>query len=84
MKYDLWAPKRWEPLDMWPLLERITCPTLVLRGADSPVLRPEVAEAMVAQMPNARLKVVPEAGHGIGLDNPEVFESEIRAFLTSA
>jgi esterase len=81
MKYDLWAPRRWEPLDLWPLLERISCPTLLVRGADSPVLRPEVADQMVRTMPNSRLVVVPEAGHGIGLDNPKVFESAIREFL---
>jgi pimeloyl-ACP methyl ester carboxylesterase len=81
MKYDLWAPKRWEPADLWPMLEQITCPTLLLRGVDSPALRQEVAEEMAARMPHCRLVVVPDAGHGVGLDNPSVFESEIRAFL---
>jgi len=81
MKYDLWAPKRWQPLDLWPMLERITCPTLLVRGADSPVLRQEVAEEMVEHMPDARLVVVPNAGHGIGLDNPAEFERVIRDFL---
>ncbi|HEV7664594.1 MAG TPA: alpha/beta hydrolase, partial [Chloroflexota bacterium] len=81
MKYDLWAPKRWEPLDLWPLLGQITCPVLLLRGSDSPVLRQDMAEAMVQQIPNAELRVVPDAGHGIGMDNPAVFESTIREFL---
>jgi pimeloyl-ACP methyl ester carboxylesterase len=81
MKYDLWAPKRWEPLDLWSLLERISCPTLLMRGVDSPVLRQDVAEDMVRRMPNSRLVVVPQAGHGIGLDNPAVFQRAIRDFL---
>jgi pimeloyl-ACP methyl ester carboxylesterase len=83
-RYDLWAPKRWEPMDLWPLLERITCPTLVVRGAESAVVRPEVAEDMVRALPDARLVVVPNAGHGVGLDNPELFEAVIREFLLSA
>jgi pimeloyl-ACP methyl ester carboxylesterase len=81
MKYDLWAPKCWQPLDLWPVLEQITCPTLVVRGGDSPVLRQEIAEAMVTRMPNARLAVVPNAGHAVGLDNPSEFERVIREFL---
>jgi pimeloyl-ACP methyl ester carboxylesterase len=28
--------------------------------------------------------VVPNAGHGVGLDNPELFEAVIREFLLSA
>lgn len=81
MKYDLWAPKCWQPEDLWSLLERITCPTLLVRGAESPVLRQDVAEEMLRRMPDARLVVVPNAGHGIGLDNPADFERVIREFL---
>ena len=80
-KYDLWAPKRWEPLDLWPRLQDIHCPTLLVRGAESPVLQPEVAERMVQELPDSRLVVVPNAGHSIGADNPAVYEAAIRDFL---
>jgi pimeloyl-ACP methyl ester carboxylesterase len=81
MKYDLWAPKCWQPLDLWPMLPRITCPTLLLRGEESPVLRQSVAEEMVKHMPAARLRVISHAGHGVGLDNPSEFQTVIRDFL---
>jgi pimeloyl-ACP methyl ester carboxylesterase len=80
--YDLQAPKCWQALDLWPLLPRITCPTLLVRGAESPVLRPEVAQQMVAAMPNCKFVEIPGAGHSIGLDNPTAFDAALRDFLT--
>jgi len=80
-KYDLQAPKRWKPLDLWPRLQDIGCPTLLVRGAESPVLSQEVAERMVQEIPDCRLVVVPNAGHSIGADNPPVYEAAIRDFL---
>jgi len=80
-KYDLWAPKDWAPLDLWPRLGEIRCPTLLVRGAESPVLRQDHAERMVKAIPNCQLVVVPGAGHGIGSDNPVMYERCIRQFL---
>lgn len=80
-KYDLRAPKRWEPLDLWPRLQEIRCPTLLIRGAESPVLQQGIAERMVQEIPDCRLVVVPNAGHSIGADNPAAYEAAIRDFL---
>ena len=80
-KYDLQAPKRWEPLDLWPRLQDIRCPTLIVRGAESPVLRQEIAERMIQEVADCRLVVVPNAGHSIGSDNPAAYEAAIRDFL---
>jgi pimeloyl-ACP methyl ester carboxylesterase len=80
-KYDLWAPKDWAPLDLWPRLGKIRCPTLLIRGAESPVLRQDHAERMVEAIPDCTLVVVPGAGHGIGSDKPAMYERCIRQFL---
>ena len=80
-KYDLRAPKRWEPLDLWPRLQDIRCPTLLIRGAESPVLQQQIAERMIQEIADCRLVVVPNAGHSIGADNPAVYEAAIRDFL---
>jgi pimeloyl-ACP methyl ester carboxylesterase len=80
--YDLLAPKCWQALDLWPYLRRITSPTLLVRGAESPVLRPEVAQKMVAAIPNCEFVEIPGAGHSVGLDNPAAFDSALREFLT--
>jgi pimeloyl-ACP methyl ester carboxylesterase len=79
--YDLQAPKCWQALDLWPYLPRITCPTLLVRGAESPVLRPDVAREMVAAIPNCEFVEIAGAGHSIGLDNPVAFDAALRAFL---
>ncbi len=80
-KYDFWAPKDWAPLDLWPRLGEIRCPTLLVRGAESPVLRQDHADRMVEAIPDCQLVVVPNAGHSIGTDNPEMYERCIRQFL---
>jgi pimeloyl-ACP methyl ester carboxylesterase len=84
VKYDINAPKCWAALDLWPYLSKITCPTLLVRGAESPVLRTEVAEQMVKAIPNCQFVEIKGASHSIGLDNPTDFDSAVREFLTSA
>jgi pimeloyl-ACP methyl ester carboxylesterase len=81
--YDLLAPKCWA-LDLWPYLERITCPTLLVRGAGSPVLHPEIARQMVDAMPDCRYVEIDGAGHSIGLDTPRAFDAAVRSFLERA
>jgi pimeloyl-ACP methyl ester carboxylesterase len=49
-------------IDLWPLWDKITCPTLVLRGVESPVLMAATAREMTRRGPAARLVEVP-GGH---------------------
>jgi pimeloyl-ACP methyl ester carboxylesterase len=80
--YDLLAPKCWQALDLWSYLPRITCPTLLVRGAESPVLRTEVARQMVEAMPRCAFVEISGAAHSVGLDNPTDFDAAVRSFLT--
>ncbi len=67
---------------MWAALGRIACPALVVRGAASDVLAQDVAERMVDEvLPDARLAVVPRAGHSVMTDNPEGFRDAVSAFV---
>jgi pimeloyl-ACP methyl ester carboxylesterase len=50
-------------VDLWPLYERVRCPTLVMRGAESDLLLHETAVAMTQCGPRARLVEVPGVGH---------------------
>lgn len=65
----------------WRSCARIAVPTLVMRGADSDILAPEVAERMVQVIPAAQRVEVPAAGHAIPLDNPEGFLAAARGWL---
>ena len=50
-------------IDLWPLYDRIRCPTLLVRGAQSDLLSREVALAMTARGPRPQLVEVAGVGH---------------------
>jgi pimeloyl-ACP methyl ester carboxylesterase len=52
-----------EDVDLWPVWERITCPVLVLRGAESDILLAGTAEEMLTRGPQAELIEFPGVGH---------------------
>jgi pimeloyl-ACP methyl ester carboxylesterase len=55
------------PTDLWPVWDRIRCPTLLLRGADSDVLAAETARAMTDRGPRPRLVEFAGVGHAPAL-----------------
>ncbi len=61
-------------------LARMDVPALVLVGEqDAAFLR--AGEVMAARLPRARHVVVPEAGHIVNIEQAEVFDRELLAFL---
>ncbi len=70
-----------QPTDAWPLLPRITSPTLIVRGARSPVLPRDMAEQMRQAIPDATLVEVPDAYHHVVLDRPAAFTALVASFL---
>lgn len=50
-------------MDLWPFWERISCPVLILRGAESDVLPLDTAEKMLTRGPTAELVEFPGVGH---------------------
>lgn len=69
--------------ERWAMLARITCPTLLIRAADSDLLSRETAERMVRVIPNCRLVEVPGSNHPVPFDNPEGFLQAVDEFLSS-
>ena len=60
-------------VDLWALWEKITCPVLVLRGAESDLLSRETAEEMTKRGPKATLVEIPDCGHAPSLmDNFQI------------
>jgi pimeloyl-ACP methyl ester carboxylesterase len=57
-------------LNYWAAWDGVGCPTLVLRGVNSDVLLPEVAEEMTRRGPGAQLVTVPGCGHAPYLNVP--------------
>lgn len=69
--------------DLWPVVQRLEVPTLILRGSESDVFSPETAKRLHTLIPGSRLVEIPGAGHGIPADAPEAFERAVREFLAA-
>jgi pimeloyl-ACP methyl ester carboxylesterase len=70
--------------EQWQALRRVTCPTLVVRGAASDVFSPEVADRMTEEaLAKGVLAIVPRAGHSVMTDNPRGFRDAVAAFVLS-
>jgi len=67
---------------LWQNYDRLTCPTLLLRGAESDLLSPATARAMTERGPRARLVEFAGVGHAPMLVQPDQVEV-VRAFLLS-
>jgi pimeloyl-ACP methyl ester carboxylesterase len=62
-------------------LGRITCPTLVLVGADDLICPPRYSEQLCDAIPGAKLVVVPGVGHGLPFEDPGRFTAVVAEFL---
>lgn len=69
------------PVDAWPLLPRISAPTLVVRGEHSPIMTREIADRMGAAIPRASVVEIPGTYHHLVLDAPERFAAALAGFL---
>ncbi len=66
--------------DVTSALEAVRVPVLVLVGEHDRVTPPSSAVALVARLPNARLEVIPGAGHMAMLERPERVNDRLVAF----
>ncbi|MCX7635922.1 MAG: alpha/beta hydrolase, partial [Syntrophales bacterium] len=80
-RYDREVLSHFDHYDLRPVLARITCPTLVIRGAESRVMGAEEARRMAAAIPRGQCVEIPRATHPVHTDNPEGFAQAVMAFL---
>ena len=66
-------PRRPDPEMSWNLARRIPAPVLLVRGGDSDLLSPRIAQRMVSEMRDCRMVEVPGVGHAPTLMEPEAF-----------
>ena len=50
-------------LDLWPIYDRLSCPTLLVRGERSDLLAAQTARAMAGRGPRPHIVEVPGVGH---------------------
>jgi pimeloyl-ACP methyl ester carboxylesterase len=64
--------------------EEIRAPTLVMQGEEDRLVPPDVARALVAAIPGARLILYPRLGHTPHEEDPVQTAADARAFLAEA
>ena len=69
------------PDRLWQAVEKVECPTLVVRGSNSNVVSASVAEEMGRRMADCRVVTVENAGHLVVGDNPAEFQSVVEPFF---
>jgi 3-oxoadipate enol-lactonase len=62
-------------------LERVSCPTLVIAGADDPTSPPAHAEAIASRVRGARVVVIDDARHLANVERPDSFNSLLEEVL---
>jgi 3-oxoadipate enol-lactonase len=67
-------------IDVTHRLGEITCPVLVLVGADDIAMPVAFSEILAKNIPNAELVVIPDAGHLSNLEQPEAFNAALKQF----
>ncbi len=85
-KYDpairtLLDSPRIDPATRWAALEKITAPTLLVRGEDSDITDADVIKRMQQAIPGSQIASIARAGHRVSGDNPKDFNNVLRRFL---
>jgi 3-oxoadipate enol-lactonase len=68
--------------DSTPLLSSIHVPTLVLVGDEDALTPPPASEEMQRAIAGSELVRIPQSGHLSNLEQPELFNAALAAFLT--
>ncbi len=70
-------------VDLWPHVDAVKVPTLLLRGANSDFLSAQTAQDMAHRNSRIVYQTIPAASHYVHDDNLEGFEVALHAFLDS-
>ena len=62
-------------------LKELKLPTLLIAGAADLYTPPSISRMIAAEIPNSRLVVMPEAGHSIYWEQPEIFNRAVLDFI---
>lgn len=64
-------------------LSQLKVPTLFIVGEDDELTPPQVIEAGARAIPGAKVTRVPEAGHSVYFEKPDIFNFEVFRFIQS-
>lgn len=69
-----------DDVNLWPVWDAVSCPILILRGAESDILMHETAEEMLTRGPASELIEFPGVGHAPMLMDPNQIQA-VREWL---
>lgn len=84
VKFDKEVLNHFDDYDLRGDLAGIKCPTLIIRGEESRVMRRKIAQEMNSSIPNSRLVEIPKSTHPVHSDNPAKFQQVVWDFLTDS
>jgi pimeloyl-ACP methyl ester carboxylesterase len=67
--------------DARPVLPGITCPTIVIGGADDPWAPAESQREIAAAIPGAELLLIADCGHMVAVERPQAVTAAMEAWL---
>jgi len=79
--FDRETLRHFDAYDLRASLRAIRCPTLVVRGEESPVMGRDVARGMSLDVSGGKIAEIPEAAHPVLTDNPGAFQQAVFRFL---
>jgi pimeloyl-ACP methyl ester carboxylesterase len=65
------------------LLRDVRCPVLLIAGDKDPTVPVARVEALAAKVADSRLAVIPDGGHAMQLDRPDLVSDTLRDFFDS-
>ncbi|MPZ99843.1 MAG: alpha/beta fold hydrolase [Dehalococcoidia bacterium] len=69
--------------DLWDCVDRVQCPTMIVRGAETDMLTPEAIQRLHRRIPGSRVSLIEDAGHPVPTDQPSSLSLNVREFLQS-
>ncbi|MFH1479753.1 MAG: alpha/beta hydrolase [Pseudomonadota bacterium] len=81
LKCDREVFEHFDAYDLRCQLSHIRCPTLIVRGEESRVMRAEAARDMKGAILNSQLSEIPRATHPAHIDNQDGFRRSVIHFL---
>jgi pimeloyl-ACP methyl ester carboxylesterase len=70
-------------VDLWDCVDRVQCPTMIVRGAETDMLTSEAIQRLHRRISGSRVSLIEEAGHAVPTDQPATLALTIREFLQS-
>lgn len=75
------AQAAFERVSIGDAIKRIHVPTLVIAGSDDVTAPPAQAQFIAAQIPTARIEIIPDANHLVAIEQPATIAALVRAAL---